>query len=485
MPSQPEVPVKPGDVLDGKYRVERVLGVGGMGVVVQARHIDLNTRVALKFMLPEALKDAENVQRFQREARAAVRLRSDHTARVLDVGRMKNGAPYMVMEFLVGQDLGQLLEGSGAMPVFTAFEYILQACEAIAEAHAVGIVHRDLKPRNLFLARRVDGRPLIKVLDFGLAKTLDSTQDHALTRTTAVMGSPQYMSPEQMRASRSVDARSDIWSLGVCLYELLTGVVPFDAPTVPELCALVLKDPPRPPHEVRPDIPYPLSMVVMRCLEKDASLRFPDIALLAEALERFGSVATQGAAGRVRSVLTTTPAITDSEAPPPPLSATASSLSMQDSRFETRTAASFDSRRKDTRSSTTSLRWVGAGAALASAVVIAVVGLGVGYVHRRNVNAAAGAEHPSPPPPTVDVAPTAPELPTAPQVTPTASTPPTVTTPSPSPPTPATAARPAPPRRATTPRPPPAQVTASPPPAPPPPATPPPTAPKKDPGSDF
>ena len=483
MPTAQEVPVKPGDVLDGKYRVERVLGVGGMGVVVQARHIDLNTRVALKFMLPDALKDHENVQRFQREARAAVRLRSDHTARVLDVGRMRNGAPYMVMEFLIGQDLGQILEQSGAVPAHAAVEYILQACEAIAEAHAVGIVHRDLKPRNLFLARRVDGRPLVKVLDFGLAKTLDTSQDHALTRTTAIMGSPQYMSPEQMRASRTVDARSDIWSLGVCLYELLTGVVPFDAPTVPELCALVLKDSARPPHEVRRDIPAQLSMVVMRCLEKEPAMRFPDIAALAEAQERFGSIAAQGAGSRVRNVLVTTPAVVDSDAPPPFAATGATIGAGYDGHFETRTAASFDSRpKKDTRSAA-SLRWVGATAALTSVLVVTLVGLGV-VVHRRNATPIPHATA-APPPPVVEVVPTVPELPTVPTLASSAPPPPPPPSPAASSPLASAGAplsRPTPRRSAPAPKPPPTTI-AAPPPTPVP--APPPAPPKKDPGSDF
>src|SRR5438552_15588926 len=166
-----ESPVKTGDVIDGKYRVERVLGTGGQGVVVSARHVELNQRVALKFMLADALGDQETLQRFLREARAAVRLKSEHTARVLDVGRMaKTGAPYMVMEFLVGRDVTEALAETGPMRVPDAAELILQACEGIAEAHAAGITHRDLTPRNLFLTRKVDGSPLIKAPDFGLAK---------------------------------------------------------------------------------------------------------------------------------------------------------------------------------------------------------------------------------------------------------------------------------------------------------------------------
>ena len=239
--------VKPADVLGGKYRVERVIGMGGMGIVVAVRHIELRTRFALKVMRPEAARDPEAVERFLREARAAVQLKSEHCVQVVDVGRLDNGSPYMVMEFLVGRDLGELVSQDGARSPAEAVDYVLQACEGVAEAHARGIVHRDLKPQNLFITTRVDGTPLVKVLDFGLAKSLATTKEmRALTQTTAVMGSPVYMSPEQMRASRTVDTRSDTWSLGVCLHELLTGRPPFEGATFPELCSLVLNEPPSP-----------------------------------------------------------------------------------------------------------------------------------------------------------------------------------------------------------------------------------------------
>ncbi len=342
--------VKPGDTLDDKYIVERVLGSGGMGVVVQARHKTLNRRVAIKFMRSEQLNDGESVARFQREANAAASLLSEHTARVQDTGRLADGAPYMVMEFLVGKDLGQLLEETGALHPGHAVELVLQACEALAEAHGRGIVHRDIKPRNLFLAQRVDGRPLLKVLDFGLAKHIESNGDHALTRTTAVMGSPQYMSPEQMRASRDVDRHTDIWSLGVCLYELLTGKVPFDAPTVPMLCALVLKEAPIPPHEVARGMPLLLSMAVMRCLEKDPAARFGDVAELADAIEPFASSGAFGSAGRVRSVLASTRPfeVQPSVVPPGMVSARSvnspGALDATLAHSDTKTAAAFDSK---------------------------------------------------------------------------------------------------------------------------------------------
>src|SRR3954454_18638740 len=216
-----------GRVLAGKYRIERVLGRGGMGVVVAAHHIHLDEKVAIKFLLPEAVANAEVLGRFVREARAAVRIKSEHVARVSDVGTLEGGEPYMVMEYLEGSDLAEWLLQRGALPVEQAVEFLLQASEAIAEAHALGIVHRDLKPANLFVVRRADGLLSIKVLDFGISKVTDASMAAgAATSTLALMGSPLYMSPEQMESARTADARSDIWSLGVILYELLTGACP-------------------------------------------------------------------------------------------------------------------------------------------------------------------------------------------------------------------------------------------------------------------
>jgi hypothetical protein len=296
-------PVKEGDVLDGKYLVERVLGLGGMGVVVAARHLQLEQQVAIKFVLPHALGDAEAMERFAREARAAVKLRSEHVARVLDVGRLENGAPYMVMEYLAGSDLGEMIETGGPLGHVDAVDFVLQACEAIAEAHSYGIVHRDLKPRNLFVTHGVDGKPLVKVLDFGISKQTalaSSGKDLSLTRTTSVMGSPNYMSPEQLKSSKSVDARTDIWALGVILFEVLTTRVPFEAETVTQLTAMVLQDTPRPVDELRPDVPKGLARIITRCLEKDPATRYPSVAELAAALDPFGS--QRGVALRIAQV---------------------------------------------------------------------------------------------------------------------------------------------------------------------------------------
>jgi serine/threonine-protein kinase len=280
--------VREGQVLAGKYRVERVLGQGGMGVVVAAMHQQLEQRVALKFLLPE-VEDQDTRARFLREAKAAVRLKSEHVARVLDVGTLDVGSPYIVMEFLEGRDLAALLEEQGKLPLDAAVEYTLQACEAIAEAHAAGIVHRDLKPANLFLTRRNDSSPCVKVLDFGISKMATPESPHGVTQNAAMLGTPQYMSPEQLRSSRDVDMRSDIWAMGMILYELLTGAVAFHAETLPELCAAILTREPTPLLDLAPHLPPAIDAIVRRALEKDPARRYPTLAAFALDLAPFWS----------------------------------------------------------------------------------------------------------------------------------------------------------------------------------------------------
>src|ERR1700722_6614058 len=280
------IQVREGDVLAGKYRIERLLGVGGMGVVVAARHEQLDQLVAIKFIRDDALDNDEAVERFLREARSAAKLRSEHVARVLDVGRLESGAPYMVMEFLEGFDLAHAVTHDGPMAVDLAASLMMQVCEAVAEAHAAGIVHRDLKPENLFLTRTIGGSPKMKVLDFGVSKLVRLAGDPKakLTRTSAMLGSPLYMAPEQMRSSRDVDARGDVWALGVVLFELLTGRSPFEAETMPELCLKIVSEPPLSLAELRPVLPQELVDIVECCLQKDRNKRYATASELAQAL---------------------------------------------------------------------------------------------------------------------------------------------------------------------------------------------------------
>ncbi len=279
--------VRPGEVLAGRYLVERQLGVGGMGVVVAATHMQLDQKVALKFLLPEAMGNQEAVQRFLREARAAVKLRSEHVARVSDVGTLESGAPYIVMEYLEGYDLSREVAQRGRLPAEEATEYVLQACIALAEAHNLGIVHRDIKPANMFLTRRADGTPLVKVLDFGISKAIAGNTDQQLTRTQSVMGSPNYMSPEQMRGTKNADHRSDIWSLGVVLYELLVGRVPWAGESFSAVCLKVAMEPLPAMDMQAGQLPAGLEDVVSRCLDKNMQTRFQSIAELSVALAPF------------------------------------------------------------------------------------------------------------------------------------------------------------------------------------------------------
>jgi tRNA A-37 threonylcarbamoyl transferase component Bud32 len=280
----------PGYILLDKYRVERVLGAGGMGVVMSAVHVHLNERVALKFLRPEVLH-GDAIQRFLREAQASARLRGEHVARVNDVGITPEGLPYMIMEYLDGGDLGELIARRGALPSGEAVDYALQVCEALAEAHSVGIVHRDIKPANIFVARRPDGSPLVKVLDFGISK-LPPLVARNVTDSQAVMGTPSYMSPEQMRSSKNIDERTDIWALGVVLYEAISRTRPFDADNFAAQCFKVAIE--RPPR-LSPALPRGLDAVIYRCLEKDPARRFASMADVARALAPFASARREAA----------------------------------------------------------------------------------------------------------------------------------------------------------------------------------------------
>jgi serine/threonine protein kinase len=317
--------VREGDVLAGKYRVDKVLGIGGMGVVVAAHHIQLDDRVAIKFLLPETLANADAVMRFAREARAAVKIKSEHVARVTDVGTLDNGAPFMVMEYLEGADLSAWITERGQLPTEQAVDLVLQACEALAEAHTLGIVHRDLKPANLFVARLPGGVQSVKVLDFGISKLTGfsaSGGESSQTKTSALLGSPLYMSPEQMRSSKDVDTRGDIWAIGVILYELLTGSAPFIADTMPELIFKIVDSAPVPLRQLRPDAPPGLEEVIFRCIEKDRNRRYQTVGDLAGALAAFAPRKSRASIDRIVQVMqaagmsASAPSLPS--APPPP-----------------------------------------------------------------------------------------------------------------------------------------------------------------------
>lgn len=308
------LPVQVGDIIDGRYRVERVLGRGGMGVVVAARHVRLGQRAAIKFPLATLVDRHDVVERMLREARATMRLRSEHVARVLDVGLHPSSGPYLALEYLVGSDLSQVLTRLGPLPLDVAVDYVLQACEALAEAHRYRIIHRDIKPANLFLCDDPDGSALIKVIDFGLAKQLSVEAHTTLTRSGTVLGSPLFMAPEQMRATTEVDARADTWALGATLYTLLAGEPPFPGKssidvyerirsTTPKLC------------ERRPELPRAIEGTILRCLQIDPESRYANVADVAEALAAAAPQA-QVRAERVRRILeraSNTDATVDSE----------------------------------------------------------------------------------------------------------------------------------------------------------------------------
>jgi serine/threonine-protein kinase len=294
-----------------------------MGVVVAARHLELGELFAIKFLLPKALETPQAVDRFIREARAAARLKGQHVTKVHDVGRLETGAPYMVMEHLEGTDLKAVVRRQGPLPIEDAITFMLQACEAIAEAHRLGIVHRDLKPANLFVTSAPDGAPWIKVLDFGISKQLASEGEHELTTTDMIMGSPLYMSPEQLVRTKQVDPRADIWSLGVVLYELLTATTPFRSKVLTEIVGRVLQEEPAPPSRHRLDLPPALDAIVLRCLEKRVENRFQTTGELAAALRAFRFGASHPGMPLPRPPVASAPVIMDGMIAPVPAAETA------------------------------------------------------------------------------------------------------------------------------------------------------------------
>ncbi len=291
-------PFKVGDVILDRYEVTAVLGKGGMGVVLAAHRRELDDLVALKFLHPSLRDKPEIAARFAQEARTAIRIKNEHVARVFDVGSV-DGVPFIVMEHLTGHDLSAILRERGQLPIAESADLLLQACEAISEAHALGIVHRDLKPGNLFVTTEHDGTPFVKVLDFGISKST-ATSDMSVTASAAIVGSPQYMSPEQLLSAKSVDARSDVWALGVILYEMLTGAPPFTGEAFAAVSSAILRGEYRRPSEPRPDIPPALEKMLFEALARDREARLPSVEAFAARLAPFGTDAARVSYGRVR-----------------------------------------------------------------------------------------------------------------------------------------------------------------------------------------
>lgn len=295
-----------GTLIAGKYRVERELGRGGMGVVVAATHVDLDQHVAIKILQKSAALSPDALARFSREAKAAAKIRSEHVTRVMDVGKLEDGLTYIVMEYLEGSDLAEMLRQEGQLRISDAAEYILQACEGIAAAHAAGIVHRDIKPANLFVARQRGRADKIKILDFGVSKISDGAageKQASTTQTGQVFGSPMYMSPEQLEAAITVDGRTDIWALGVVLFELLAGKPPFQGKSSANIMSSVLRDPAPKLRSIRPDVPAALEEVVARCLEKDREFRYATVIDLAESIAPFCGKGAEDAVNRIYQIL--------------------------------------------------------------------------------------------------------------------------------------------------------------------------------------
>jgi serine/threonine-protein kinase len=300
-----------------KYVIGDELGRGGMGVVVAATDRVLGRRVAIKFLLPQLASSPNAVRRFLREAQVAARITSEHVVTLLEIDTLPGGTPFFVTEYLEGRDLRRILAEDGPLPSEVAVDYLLQALEAVAEGHRRGIVHRDLKPANLFLTERADGTPLVKVLDFGIAKVIELEEgvEPALTGSMDTrLGSPSYMSPEQLQDPQEVDVRSDVWALGVTLYELVSGALPFQGRTHVELVLKITRSPPQPPSHGRSDLTLPraLETVILRCLERDKALRYASTLDLAEALVRFGSAESRVSLKRIRGLSAERPSSGDS-----------------------------------------------------------------------------------------------------------------------------------------------------------------------------
>jgi serine/threonine protein kinase len=403
-----EMTVRLGDVVLGKYHVESMLGRGGMGVVMAVRNLDLDALFAIKLLIGNVLDDEDAGDRFWSEARRAARLQSEHSIRILDVGHLDTGAPYMIMEHLTGSNLKKLIRTNGPLPVEQAVTYVLQACDAMSEAHSLGIIHRDLKPSNLFLTQRRDGSPCVKVLDFGISKQ-QTPDDPELTKSGMVLGSPSYMPPEQMAHARNADVRSDVWSMGTVLYELVTATLPFRGATMAEMIAHVLQAELRPPSQVQPGLPAALDAVVMRCLQKNPDDRYQSIDELAAALRQL--LATSATA----AVSTKALSLSVDMSQPAPLGASqASAKSTPGS--STGWVSTMRQRRL----------WAGGKLVAVASVVIGITLLGSSCSSPMHPNASSPSEIAPPRAPRTLVAGVSEATPAAPEVTPASPAPPAV-----------------------------------------------------------
>jgi serine/threonine-protein kinase len=305
----------PGQVLAGKLRIVRQLGMGGMGAVYEVEHELTRHRRALKLLHPQMAGIPSVVERFLREASAAGRIGNRHIVETFDAGLLDSGEPYIVMELLTGKTLAEVLEQRGPLPLERACDVLAQACDAVSAAHAAGIVHRDLKPENLFLAG--PDLSFVKILDFGVSKfDAATTGVNGLTVEGSPLGTPYYMSPEQVRGEKSIDARADVYALGVLFYECLTGRKPFVADTLPHLAVLIYQGKYATPSEVRHGLPPAADVVVSRAMASDRGERYGSAAELAAAVSRLRASVAPGAMNQTQPLLA--PALEPVEARPAP-----------------------------------------------------------------------------------------------------------------------------------------------------------------------
>ena len=314
-----------GATVAGKYRIDGLLGRGGMGVVALGRQLELDRAVAIKFLRAPLSSDARPLERFTREARIIARMRSEHVVRVFDVGR-ERGVPFIVMERLHGHDLSKEID-RGPVAVERAVEFVLHACEGLGEAHSLGIVHRDVKPSNLFVAQGLGGRESLKVLDFGVSKWLLPVDTEApwISTGDAAIGTPAFASPEQLTRPETIDARTDVWALGVVLFQALSGTLPFHADTIPALYTAIIAGDPA-PFPASPEVPAALVEVIVRCLRRDPAERYASMLELARALVPFAPARAHGIVDSLATLAAHPTVITPSEEAEPVASSLSTTL---------------------------------------------------------------------------------------------------------------------------------------------------------------